>query len=95
MCDGPLTIRNRGASLAVSVRACLVPGAFLYLCTTAVRWNIVGLYGPCADLFFFLLKKDGKKRPLPPSERPRARYDYRQILGFDSEALGSCLFPDV
>ena len=64
MCDGPLTIRNRGASLGVSVRAFLVPGDILYLCTTAVRWNIVALYGPCADFFFFLLKKDGKKRPL-------------------------------
>ena len=35
----------------------------LYMHTTAATWNIGGLHGPFAELFFFLLKKDGKKRP--------------------------------
>ena len=29
----------------------------------AVKWNIAGLYGPFAEFFFFVMKKDEKKRP--------------------------------
>ena len=36
----------------------------IYMPTTAVKWNIAELCGPFAELFFFLLKKDGKERPL-------------------------------
>ena len=50
------------------------------------RWAV----WPFADLFLFLMKKDGKKRPLPPSEWPRVRYDYRQFFGFDPDASWSC-----
>ena len=81
--------------LWVTVRAFLVPDDVFCMRTTAVRWNIAGLYGPCAELFFFLMKKDGKNRPLPPSQRPRVRNNCGQIFGFDSEALGSRLIPDV
>ena len=49
--------------LWVSVLAFLVPGDVLCMRTNTVRWKIAGLYGAFADLFFFLLKKDGKKNP--------------------------------
>ena len=49
-----------------------------FMCTTAVKWNIAGLYVPLAELHFILMKKDEKKRPLLPLERSSVRYDYRQ-----------------
>ena len=61
MRGGPPALRNRGP-LWESLRVFLVPDDVLYMRTTAAKWNIAGLYGPFAELFFFLLKKDGKKR---------------------------------
>ena len=58
--------------LWASVRAFLVPDDVLCMRTTAEKWNVTGLYGPFAELYFVLLKKDVKNGPLPPSERPRA-----------------------
>ena len=81
MCDGPFAILIRGP-LWVSVRALLASDDVFYMRTTAVKWNIAGLYAPFAELF------DGKERPRPP-------YDFRQIFGFNSGALRSGLFPDV
>ena len=58
--------------LWASVRAFLVPDDVLCMRTTAEKWNAAGLYGPFAELYFVLLKKDVKNGPLPNSERPRA-----------------------
>ena len=77
------------APLNISVRVFFVPDDVLYMRTTAVNWNIAGLCGSFAELFFFHLKEDGKQKPLPPPERPSVGYDYRQLFGFDSDALWS------
>ena len=57
--------------LWVPVRVFLVLDGVLYMRTTAVKWNIAGLYGPFAELFCILMKKDGKKRPLPSEEEAK------------------------
>ena len=59
-----------------SVREFLTSDDGLYMRTTAMKWNIAGLCGPFAELFFFLLKKDGKDRPLPPSTTVERHADH-------------------
>ena len=91
MCDGPPTLGKRGHSLGISAR---VLGTSMR--TTAVKWNIAGLYGPFAELnFFFVKKDDGSKRPLPRPEMSSVRHDCRQLFGFDAKASWSCFNPDV
>ena len=94
MCGGPLTTRVTKLFWCIGARVLGAGWCLLHAhdCSKIEhRWAVWTL----AELFFFLLKKDGTKRLIPPSERLRVRYDNRQILGFDSEALGSCLIPDV
>ena len=63
--------------------------------TTGIKWNIARLYGPFADLFFFLLKKDGKEEPVPAPEWPCLRYDYLHIYGLDAGILRPGQLPDL
>ena len=76
--------------LWVSVLVFLMQDDVLYMRTTAAKWNIAGLFGPFAESFFFLLKKDGKKKTLSPIERPSVRYDFQQLFEFDSDASRLC-----
>ena len=57
------------------VRDFLTSDDVLCMRTTGLKWNIARLYGPFAELFFFLLKKDEKEKPVPPPEWPRLRFD--------------------
>ena len=77
------------------MRVFLVPDDVLYMRTTAVKWNIAGLYGPFAELHFFLMKKDAKKGPVPPQEMLSVRYEHGQLIGFDRDACSSCFNPAV
>ena len=70
------------------VRVFLVPDV-LCMRTTAAEWKRAGLFGPFAELYFFLMKEDVKNGPLPRSEPPSMRYDHRQLFGFDPKA--SCM----
>ena len=58
--------------LLALVREFLTSDDVLNMRTTAVKWNTSVLYGPFAELFFFLLKKDGREKPVPPPEWPVA-----------------------
>ena len=73
-----------------SVRAFLVPDDVLCMRTTAGKWNVAGLYGPFAELHFFLMREGVEHGPLLPSDRPSMRYDHRQLFGFDPKVPLSC-----
>ena len=82
--------------LWVSVRIFLVPDDVLCVRTTAAKWNIAGLYGPFAELYFFLIKKR-REEPQPSVlvwEVTRDIY-YRQKFGFDLDASCTCFNSDV
>ena len=51
------------------MRAFLVPAEVLYMRTTAVKWNIAGLYGLFAEICFFLVKKNDGEEKSPPTSR--------------------------
>ena len=55
-------VRYVGGPLWVSARVFLVPDGVLQMRTTAVKWNIAGLYGPFLELYFFFMRGE-KKRP--------------------------------
>ena len=53
-----------GGPLCVAVRVFLVPDDVLCMRTTAVKWNIAGLYGPFAEPHFFIIWVT-RKDPFP------------------------------
>ena len=82
----------------LSVRKCLVPDDLLCVRTTAAKSNTAGLYGPFAEFHFVLLRNGVKHVPSSRSEKPNFRCDYRQLFGFDPDAvtwLVDCLWHCV
>ena len=55
------------------------------------QWNVAGLYGPFAELYFLLMKKEFKSEPVPLLEKPTVKHNYRQLFGFD--AVDHMSFP--
>ena len=67
-----------------SIRACMVPVGVLNMRSTSCGWNVAGLYGACAELYVFLVKKEPKNEPVSSDDKSVAKYDYSQLIGHDS-----------
>ena len=46
-----------------------------------MKWNIAGPYGPFADFFCVLTKKDTRETPRPVAGKPFFQHDYSQFQG--------------
>ena len=51
----------------------------LYVRRTGIKWNVARFFGSFAEFFFFLLKKDGTAKPVPPPEWCRLRYAHLRL----------------
>ena len=65
---------------SVLVRDFLSSADVLEMRTTGLKWNVAQLYGPIAELFFFLLGKDDQDKSVLRPEWPRLQLGYETIF---------------